>query len=76
VVNGCFWHRHDRNLAAVPKSHSEFWDAKFKANEARDARNRMLLDDLGWRVLEVWECETRRPGELRLRIAQWFGLAA
>lgn len=73
-VNGCFWHRHDCHLATVSKTRVEFWAAKFAANQARDKRNRQELEAQGWRVLEVWECETRDPATIKLRLSQLFGL--
>ncbi|MGA4232091.1 very short patch repair endonuclease [Ralstonia nicotianae] len=75
-VHGCFWHRHGCALTAVPKTRTEFWMAKFEANQRRDARNREELQALGWRVLEIWECETRRPAMVRVRLAEFFGLVA
>lgn len=59
-VHGCYWHRHDGcQFAYSPKSRVEFWTKKFKQNVARDSRNQSLLRDLGWRILVIWECETR-----------------
>lgn len=58
-VHGCFWHRHHCDLAATPKTRPEFWAKKFDANVERDARNRLLLEALGWRVIEIWECQIR-----------------
>jgi DNA mismatch endonuclease, patch repair protein len=56
-VHGCFWHRHDScRYATFPKSREDFWLSKFAANVARDARNRQLLTEQGWRVAVVWEC--------------------
>lgn len=72
-VQGCFWHRHDCRLAAVPKTRPEFWEAKLKANVDRDLRNRTQLELLGWKVIEIWECETREAKSLLsklLRIGQ------
>jgi DNA mismatch endonuclease (patch repair protein) len=58
-VHGCFWHRHKRCTAAsTPTSNTEFWNAKFEANMARDQRNARDLKALGWRVLVVWEWRT------------------
>jgi DNA mismatch endonuclease (patch repair protein) len=74
LVHGCFWHRHDCSLAAMPKTRTEFWASKFEANVKRDQRVRERLSDLGWRVIEVWECETRRTDELTIRLAGYFGL--
>ena len=57
-VHGCFWHRHKGcRLATMPGSNREFWEAKFKANQERDKRNRRELVEAGWRVIIVWECE-------------------
>jgi DNA mismatch endonuclease, patch repair protein len=56
-VHGCFWHRHEScRYATYPKSREEFWLSKFAANVARDARDRQLLTEQGWRVAVVWEC--------------------
>ena len=73
-VHGCFWHRHGCGLAAMPKTRPEFWAAKFDANVSRDARNRIDLQVLGWRVIEVWECEVRDLAALRDRLRKEFGL--
>ena len=59
-VNGCFWHGHQGCRWFVkPKTNTEFWDAKFRYNIERDQRNYKKLEDLGWRVLIIWECEIR-----------------
>ena len=59
-VNGCFWHAHDGCKWFVPpKTRTEFWTAKFDYNRSRDQRNYQKLEELGWRVLIVWECEIR-----------------
>jgi DNA mismatch endonuclease (patch repair protein) len=71
-VHGCFWHRHDCKLAATPKTRPEFWSAKFRANVERDQRVKAQLEKLGWRVVEIWECETRRAETLELRLRQEF----
>lgn len=61
-VHGCFWHRHPSGAkASTPKSRTEFWQGKFDANVARDARAEAELQALGWQVLTIWECETKRP---------------
>lgn len=64
-VHGCFWHRHPGCAkASTPKSRTDFWQGKFDANVARDARVAVELEALGWRVATVWECETKRPEQL------------
>jgi len=64
LVQGCFWHGHDCSLFRMPSTRQEFWCEKIEGNRARDARNREQLVDLGWRVLEVWECAMKGPGRL------------
>jgi DNA mismatch endonuclease (patch repair protein) len=60
LVNGCFWHRHHcSNGRATPKSNPDFWRVKFEQNVKRDRIQKRLLRQLGWRVLVVWECQTR-----------------
>lgn len=69
-VHGCFWHRHSEcSKASMPKSRTEFWRAKFDANVARDARVTTELQSAGWRVVTVWECETKDPVKLPLLLA-------
>lgn len=59
-VNGCFWHSHDcRYGRVVPATNSEFWANKRDATVARDASKSASLEQLGWTVITVWECETR-----------------
>lgn len=72
-VHGCYWHRHEGcHLAYSPKTRVEFWEKKFADNVARDKRNETLLKEAGWKVVVIWECETR-SGEaeavLRKRLA-------
>jgi DNA mismatch endonuclease (patch repair protein) len=42
----------------VPKRNRDFWEAKFAANRARDARNVEALEALGYHVVVIWQCET------------------
>ena len=61
-VNGCFWHKHEGCKDFVwPKNNAEFWKDKLGKNTERDQRNYALLEQQGWRVLIVWECELK-PG--------------
>ena len=58
-VHGCFWHRHPGcRYAYNPKSNVQTWRTKFDTNVARDARVGSELDQSGWGVLTIWECET------------------
>jgi DNA mismatch endonuclease (patch repair protein) len=60
-VHGCFWHRHSCEAGqSTPATRLDYWNAKFARNVDRDRRNLRRLRRLGWSVLVVWECQTRR----------------
>jgi DNA mismatch endonuclease (patch repair protein) len=64
-VHGCFWHRHPAcPKASNPKSRAEFWNKKFDRNQERDAAIRRNIEQAGWNVLVVWECETKDEQQL------------
>lgn len=59
-VHGCFWHGHPGcKYAYTPKSNTEFWVNKISGNQERDAVVKRELEESGWRVIIVWECEIR-----------------
>lgn len=75
-VHGCFWHRHpDCRYTSTPKTRQEYWLPKFAANIERDLRKEAQLQALGWRVLLVWECETKQREELTLRLRRELKLS-
>ncbi|MEJ8835588.1 very short patch repair endonuclease [Ramlibacter sp. AN1133] len=59
-VHGCFWHGHECRQGRAPSSNEPFWLPKIEANRRRDHRKCENLEELGWRVLTVWECEFKR----------------
>jgi DNA mismatch endonuclease (patch repair protein) len=73
-VHGCYWHRHDGcRYAYDPKSNIDFWTSKFTENVARDTRNRRALEELGWTVLVIWECETANMASLAALRSRIYG---
>ncbi len=63
-VHGCYWHQHAGcKYATIPKTRIEFWKNKFQANIRNDSKNTELLEQMGWRVLIVWECQILRDFE-------------
>ena len=59
-VNGCYWHRCPYCALPRPRSHPEFWEAKFARNRERDARDVAELTAAGWTVVVVWECRLKK----------------
>ena len=64
-VHGCFWHAHGCKIGRPPKSKLDFWEEKLNSNRERDEKNRIALELAGWKVLIVWQCETKNVERLR-----------
>jgi len=72
-VHGCFWHRHPGcKYAYNPKSRVEFWEKKFEQNVAVHEKAVQELEQLGWRVLVVWECELKNLDLVKQRLTLFF----
>jgi len=68
-VHGCFWHHHKGcQFAYMPKSRTIFWENKFNSNIKRDSFNKKRLEELGWKVEIIWECQTKDHKQLEKRI--------
>ena len=59
-VNGCFWHGHDGcRYFVVPKTRSDWWLQKIRRNRELDKQNIAKLENAGWRVLTIFECDLK-----------------
>jgi DNA mismatch endonuclease (patch repair protein) len=67
-INGCFWHGHNCSKAKLPASNRIFWEAKIKKNVERDTRVVVQLAEKGWRVLTIWQCQTKDMNALQERL--------
>lgn len=60
-VNGCFWHGHQGcKYFVMPKSNTEYWNKKITGNVERDKNVIVRLQELGWNVITVWECQLKK----------------
>lgn len=59
-IRGCFWHRCPVCNLSVPKKNVDYWEAKFARNRERDARNLVALEEMGWKVLVLWEHQLKK----------------
>lgn len=67
LVHGCFWHQHSSEKCRdgrMPKSNRSYWNPKLLKNTERDKRSLKELRALKWKVLTIWECETKNPERL------------
>jgi DNA mismatch endonuclease (patch repair protein) len=70
-VHGCFWHQHsdpDCEITRIPKSNINYWQPKLTRNKERDRIRMKQLEELGWDVLVLWECEVKNSDGLADRI--------
>ena len=58
-INGCFWHRHKCRRATMPSSNVSYWKNKFARNVERFKEVKKALIASGWKVLVIWECQTK-----------------
>lgn len=73
-VNGCFWHRHDGcGKVRIPATNRDYWVAKLERNHARDIRNIALLEEQGWAVATVWECQLRDLAAVAEQMVAFLG---
>lgn len=72
-IRGCYWHGHSCPQGqSTPGTNRAFWVQKKAENRRRDTRNLSLLRKLGWKVLVIWQCQTKDPSRLRDRIRRFL----
>lgn len=61
-IHGCFWHGHDIGCrySHIAKTQTEYWEAKIAQTKKRDNEHQESLENCGWIVLTVWECDIRK----------------
>ena len=77
-VHGCFWHLHPKDDcldSRRPKSNRGYWLPKLRRNVERDAQHLRALRKLGWKVLVIWECETKDQTRLVKRLDRFLNIA-
>ena len=74
-VHGCFWHLHPDAPcldSRKPKSNKSYWGPKLARNVARDAQHVAALKADGWKVLVIWDCETKARDPLTKRLTKFL----
>jgi DNA mismatch endonuclease, patch repair protein len=68
-VDGCFWHGCKRCFK-LPRTNTEYWEAKIARNKSRDRRVNKELKQKDWVVLRYWEHQlARSPALVAKKIA-------
>lgn len=74
-VHGCFWHQHDLEECLDgrrPKSNANYWMPKLRRNVERDAEHIAALQNDGWQVLTIWDCETKDLLAIENRLVEFL----
>ena len=49
----------DSQCCKIPKTNREFWVNKILRNQERDQKNYQILQENGWQVIVLWECQLK-----------------
>lgn len=58
-IHGCFWHGHTCKAGKLPETNYKFWNKKINSNIIRDRKNILMLEEKGWKVIVIWQCELK-----------------
>lgn len=67
-INGCFWHMCPKCNLTSPKHNAAFWKEKLTNNVERDTKNIKLLEENGWNIITIWECDIKKNVEKCLNL--------
>lgn len=70
-IDGCFWHGCKKHFK-IPTTNQKYWKNKIKANTLRDSKNRRVLKTRGYKVIRIWEHETKDVCRLTERLYDIF----
>ena len=69
-INGCFWHGHEEcKYFTMPKTRSEYWLNKIYNNINKDRKHVLTLEQIGWKVIVVWECDLK-PNKAQITLSK------
>lgn len=72
-IDGCFWHSHENcKYSKLPKTNVDYWIKKLENNKLRDEANEKKLEEMGWRVIRIWECEIKNASSRLPRLESLF----
>ena len=75
-IHGCYWHQHaDPNCRDTkkPTSNLDYWLPKLDRTNARDKQQQNALNQMGWKILVLWECEVSTDRQIEQRLVTFLG---
>ena len=76
-INGCFWHGHKCKIGSgnrIPKTNSIYWKEKINKNIKRDKSNKVKIKNLGWTIITIWECQTKKEALIKNKLSVLMGM--
>ena len=60
-IHGCYWHGHDcgSRYAHSSQSNKAYWGPKIQRTQQRDQEHIAQLEEDGWKVIVLWECQLK-----------------
>jgi DNA mismatch endonuclease (patch repair protein) len=72
-VNGCFWHGHNcKRGDRLPSTNVDYWQTKLASNKERDKNNYEKLNNQGFELMIVWECELKDMEALKKKLIRFL----
>lgn len=64
------WKVESSKCCKIPQTNRDFWVNKIRRNQERDQQNYQILQENGWHVIVIWECQLKpnRIKETMLRV--------
>lgn len=63
-VHGCFWHGHQNcKKGKLSQSRKDWWEKKIQRNKELDKLNKEKLEQMNWKVFEIWGCQLAAGNE-------------
>lgn len=60
-IHGCYWHGHDcgSRYAHTSQTNKTYWGPKIQRTQQRDFAHVVTLEEQGWNVIVLWECQIK-----------------
>lgn len=60
-------HGYPYYMPIIPKTSSDFWEHEFKVNTERNYKKQIELENMGWIIITIWECQITKdlPSHIR-----------
>lgn len=63
-INGCYWHGCEECGWKPPAHNTEYWANKIQKNKQRDKVKIEKLEEIGYKVITIWEHEIKKDIDL------------